>query len=65
MCIRVWWFYCTFYTRVGEHIGTSDRTGKPLFEPKHSSIRDHVMACGSDIPMENFKIVATTNEEID
>ena len=55
----------TLYTRVSEHKGLSDRTGKPVAKPKHSSIRDHVMTCGSDIPIDNFKIVANNNKEID
>ena len=55
----------TLYTRVSEHKGLSDRTGKPVVKPKHSSIRDHVMTCGSDIPIDNFKIVANNNKEID
>ena len=34
----------TLYTRVSEHKGLSDRTVKPVAEPKHSSIQYHVMA---------------------
>ena len=55
----------TLYTRVSEHKGLSDRTGKSMIRPKQSSIRDHVMSCGSDIPIDDFKIVASHSKEID
>ena len=48
-----------------EHKRLSDRTGKPVIKPKHSSIRDQVMTCGSDIPIDIYKIVASNNKEID
>ena len=54
----------TLYTRVSEHKGLSDQTGKPLVKPKKSSIRDHVVTWGLEIPMDNFKIVARSNKEI-
>ena len=38
---------------------------KPVAKPKHSSVRDHVMTCGSGIPIDNFRIVANNNKEID
>ena len=50
---------------VSEHKGLGDRTGKPVAKPKHSSILDYVMTCGSDIPIDNFKIAASNNKEID
>ena len=37
----------TLQTRVSEHKGVSDRTGKPQVKPNQSSIRDYVMICGS------------------
>ena len=54
----------TLYTRVSEHKGLSDRTGKPVAKPKHSSIRDHIMICGTGIPMENLEINAVRSKEI-
>ena len=55
----------TFYTGDSEHKGLSDQTGKPIVKPKQSSIRDHVTICGTSIPEDKFKIVATTNKEND
>ena len=53
------------YRRVSENKVLSDRTGKPLVNPKHSSVRYHVMTCGPDIPMDKCKIVASTIKELD
>ena len=45
--------------------GLSDRTGKQLVKPEQSNNQDHVMTCGSDTHMDNFKMVASTIKEID
>ena len=48
-------------TRVAEHKGLSNRTGNPLLNPPHSSIRDHALSSGHDILSDNFKIVFKSN----
>ena len=55
----------TLHTRVCEHKGLSDRTGKTVIRPKLSSIRDHAMSCTSDINIEHFKIIGFNNRDID
>ena len=44
-------------TRIAEHKGLSNRTGNPLLNPPHSSIRDHALNSGHEIPTDNFKII--------
>ena len=44
-------------TRIAEHKGLSNRTGKPITNPSHSSIRDHSISTNHDINSECFKIV--------
>ena len=44
-------------TRLAEHKGLSNRTGKPLLNPPHSSIRDHALSTGHDISSDNFKVI--------
>ena len=48
----------TSHTRVCEHKGLGDRTGKPSTAPKLSAIRVYAMICTSDISTERFKIIA-------
>ena len=44
-------------TRISEHKGLSPRTGLPLCNPSHSSIRDHALELNHDIDDKNFHIV--------
>ena len=44
-------------TRIAEHKGLSSRTGLPLSNPSHSSIRDHALETGHDIINTNFNII--------
>ena len=53
----------TLSARIAEHIGVSLRTGVPLLTPPHSSIRDHTEKCGSDISLDNFKIIKKSNSD--
>ena len=51
-------------TRVAEHAGVSYRTGVPLSNPPHSSIRDHNLDCIPTIQIENFTILGmSANDE--
>ena len=51
-------------TRVGEHAGVSYRTGVPLSNPPHSSIRDHNLKCIPTIQLKNFTILSmSANDE--
>ena len=49
-------------TRIAEHKGLSNRTNKPLSNPSHSSIRDHVIETGHDMNSNSFKIVFKCNK---
>ena len=44
-------------TRMGEHRGVSERTGRPLGKPLISQIRSHQETCKSPIKNEDFKIL--------
>ena len=44
-------------TRLAEHRGLSNRTGKPLLNAPHSSILDHALYSGHDICTDNLKII--------
>ena len=48
-------------TRIAEHKGLSVRTGKPVTNPLNSSIRNHSLETGHDIPNSSFSIVFSTN----
>ena len=48
-------------TRIAEHLGLSARTGQPVLNPSHSSIRDHSMETNHDINRDDFKIIFKTN----
>ena len=50
-------------TRIAEHRGLSPRTGYPLTNPSHSSIRTHAETTGHEIKTSNFKIVLSTNSQ--
>ena len=54
-CDTVYIFSCP---RVCAHEGLSDRLVKPLPPLKQSAIRDLVMTCGSDIPIEVIRNIA-------
>ena len=48
-----------FYTRVAEHIGISDLTGKHLKNVKQFVISDHLLQCNCAINFHDFGILAT------
>ena len=48
-------------TRIAEHKGLSNRTGKPITNPSHSSIRDHSLETGHELNSQNFKIIFRCN----
>ena len=47
----------SLHCRVEQHRGRSFRTGNWLAKPDPSSIRSHVEGCGSDLSIDNFKII--------
>ena len=49
--------YVRLHTRVCEHKGISDRTGRMLTSPTHSSIRQHSHSCDTPFSIDNFKII--------
>ena len=49
--------YMRLHTRVCEHKGISDRTGKMVTSPKHSSIREHSHSCDTPFTMDNFTVL--------
>ena len=53
-------------TRIGEHRGVSERTGRPLTRPLISQIRSHQETCKSAITNEDFSILfkASDNSEL-
>ena len=55
----------TLKTRVAEHAGRSYRTDRPLARPSHSSIRDHLEHCDSQIREQNFSVIGSTSNPTD
>ena len=51
-------------TRAHEHFGRSSRTDSLLVRPPQSSIRDHLEMCGSGGSLENFKVLASFNNQV-
>ena len=49
-------------TRVGEHRGISERTGRPLAKPLISQIRSHQETCNTPIRSEDFSILFKASE---
>lgn len=49
--------YVRLHTRVCEHKGISDRTGKMLTSPKFSSIREHSHSCDTPFSINDFTIL--------
>ena len=49
--------YVRLYTRVCQHQGKSDRTGKHVASPVASSIRDHSLECDSPFSLDDFQII--------
>ena len=47
-----------FYTRMVEHMGISNLTGKCLKNVKQSTISDHLLQCNYTINFDNFEILA-------
>ena len=48
-----------FYTRVDEHMGISNLTGKRLTNVIQSAISDHLLQCNCTINFDDFSILAT------
>ena len=53
------------HSRIQQHLGKSVRTGKFLFSPDPSPIRDHSLACDTLVTAENFSILGRTNFALD
>ena len=51
-------------TRVAEHMGNSFRTGRPLTNPPHSSIRLHANNCKLDFNIDQFSILSTNSNSV-
>ena len=47
----------TLRIRAAEHRGFSPRTGQPLQNPSHSSIRLHSEQCSGDVSLQDFDII--------
>ena len=52
-----------FYTRVAEHMGISNLTGKRLKKVLQSAISDHPLQCNSTIDFDDFDILATESNK--
>ena len=52
-------------TRIAEHAGLSSRTGQPLLRPPISSIRNHSEQCNTNIDIDNFEIVSSSDSVTD
>ena len=51
--------YRHFFTRVAEHMGVSNLTGKRLKNIKDSAVSDHLLQCNCTIDFDHFDILAT------
>ena len=51
--------YCHFFTRVAEHMGISNLTGKRLKNVKDSTVSDHLLQCNCTIDFDHFDILTT------
>ena len=49
------------HSRIQQHLGKSVRTGKFLFKPDPSPIRDHSLACDTLVTGDNFSILGKTS----
>ena len=49
--------YRTLRVRAAEHRGFSPRTGQPLQNPGHSSVRLHSERCSGDVSLSDFEII--------
>ena len=49
--------YVRLYSRVCQHQGRSDRTGRTLASPVASSVRDHSMECDTPFSINDFQII--------
>ena len=52
-----------FYTRVAEHMGISNPTGKHLKNVKQSAISDHLLQYNCMINFDNFDILAAESNK--
>ena len=49
--------YVRLFSRVCQHQGRSDRTGRALASPVASSVRDHSMECDTPFSINDFQII--------
>ena len=55
----------TLFTRVMEHRGISNRTGRPLHVPGQSAPRNHSERCSGDISLQDFSIIGSATNITD
>ena len=55
--------FCHFYTRVAEHMGISNLTGKRLKNVKQCTISDHLLQCNGTINFDDFDILDADSEK--
>ena len=48
---------------VGEHSGVLPLTGKRSKDKTATAIKDHMLFCDHAVPLEDFKILASSNSE--
>jgi hypothetical protein len=53
------------YVRIAQHRGVSFRSGRPLMQPSHSSVRLHSEQCGTPIAENNFEIFRNASSDLD
>ena len=56
-CVRVTMLLGTLRVRASEHRGFSPRTGQPVQNPGHSSVRLHSERCSGDVSLQDFAII--------
>ena len=49
--------------RVGKHLGVSSLTGKKSKSKKSTSVKDHMLFCGHNVSIGDFKTLATRDSD--
>ena len=57
--------YVRLRTRVCQHMGISDRTGRMALSPTSSSVRDHSLVCDRAFSITNFDILHKSHSVLD
>ena len=52
-------------TRVCQHLGISDRTGRMMTSPSQSSVRDHSHQCDTPFSITDFSIIGRAHTAMD